>query len=81
MSVSVGTVPSLSASVTRPSDVRAELHTVSSGGTLDHSVLQNRDRADQHPIASITNLQETLDSKLGPENALSNAQIQTILGW
>lgn len=33
------------------------------GGTSDHSQLTNRDAADQHPISSITDLQNTLNSK------------------
>lgn len=37
--------------------------TVSGGGTSDHSVLTNRNIADQHTIASITSLQTTLDGK------------------
>ncbi|QNL43738.1 hypothetical protein H8790_09695 [Oscillibacter hominis] len=72
ISVSVGTVPGLTVNI-RP--------LAASGGTLDHSVLQNRDKEDQHPIASITDLKETLDSKLGLEDALSNAQLKSILGW
>jgi hypothetical protein len=41
-----------------------------SGGTNDHNRLTNRDLADQHPIAAITDLQELLDSKLDSETAL-----------
>ena len=32
-------------------------------GTFDHSELDNRNKADQHEISAITNLQETLDGK------------------
>ena len=43
---------------------------ISSGGVTDHNRLFNRDAADQHPIESITNLREVLDSKLDAETAL-----------
>lgn len=33
------------------------------GGTSDHSLLANRDAADQHPISSIAGLQKILDEK------------------
>lgn len=51
------------------------------GGTTDHSKLTNRDLPDQHPIQSITYLQKELDSRLTKTDALTNQQIQNILGW
>lgn len=36
---------------------------ISGSGTTDHSVLTNRNIADQHPISAITGLQSALDSK------------------
>lgn len=51
------------------------------GGTKDHSKLTNRDLPDQHPIQSITYLQKELDSRLTKTDALTNQQIQDILGW
>jgi len=32
-------------------------------GTIDHAQLENRDAANQHPISSITGLQEAIDTK------------------
>ena len=48
------------------------------GGTADHTKLLNRDAPNQHPIESITNLNETLSAM--PAAALSNTEIQNILG-
>lgn len=39
------------------------INSTASGGTSDHSVLTNRDAADQHPISAITGLQTALDGK------------------
>ena len=36
----------------------------SSGGTADHSVLENRNIPDQHPILAISDLQNSLDEKI-----------------
>ena len=49
--------------------------------TNDHNDLKNRDAPDQHPISSITGLQEQIDSKLGKESieALSNLEIEEII--
>jgi hypothetical protein len=44
--------------------------TSAGGGTTDHNRLIGRDKADQHPIEAITNLQEVLDQKLDAETAL-----------
>lgn len=51
--------------------------TISSQGeiNLDHNLLSNRDLSDQHPINSITNLQNSLDSK---QNLLTEEQLQNI---
>ena len=49
-----------------------------STGTTDHNLLQNRDIKDQHPISAITGLQEALDEKLGPDEALSKKDIATV---
>ena len=48
------------------------------GGTLDHSVLQNRGAPDQHPIAAISGLEAELDGR--NMEAMSNTDIETILG-
>ena len=40
------------------------------GGVSDHERLTNRDAPNQHPISSITNLSQVLDSKLDSETAL-----------
>ncbi len=47
------------------------------GGTTDHSVLTNRNLADAHTIASITNLQSSLDAKLN--SALVSSFALTLL--
>lgn len=51
------------------------------GGTKDHNELTNRDLPDQHPIQSITYLQKELNNRLTKTDALTNQQIQDILGW
>lgn len=48
-------------------------------GVNDHSILINRDLADQHPISAITNLQTNLDSKLDHTNGTSTGQFETAL--
>lgn len=52
----------------------------------DHSLLSNRDAPDQHPIEAITNLSEKLegldddlDDKLDPDDALSTSDIDEII--
>lgn len=56
-----------------------------SGQTLitvsDHNKLTNRDLTDQHPINSITDLNKRLNAKLNANEAMTNAEIQQILGW
>jgi hypothetical protein len=52
----------------------------SSGGTLDHTQLNNRDVAGQHPMSAITDLDGTLKEKLNAGNALTNTEIETLLG-
>lgn len=39
------------------------------GGTMDHSLLQNRENADQHPMAAITGLTAALAAKLPATHA------------
>lgn len=51
------------------------------GGELDHNILLNRDLTDQHPIKSITDLNKQLNAKLNTNDAMTNAEIQQILGW
>jgi hypothetical protein len=43
---------------------------MTSGGVTDHNRLFNRDKADQHPIQAITDLEKILDSKLNSDTAL-----------
>ena len=47
----------------------------------DHRALTHRDAADAHPISAITNLPKELDKKVDDSDALTNAQIQKLLGW
>lgn len=47
--------------------------------TSDHSKLINRDLADQHPIASITGLENELNDKLEDIPAMTNEDIENIL--
>lgn len=44
----------------------------------DHTQLINRDKPNQHPIQAITDLATELESR--PDGALSNIDIQNILG-
>lgn len=46
----------------------------------DHSSLVNRDAPNQHPISSITDLQNKLDGKVESSNAMTNMDIENILG-
>lgn len=46
------------------------------GGSLDHSVLDNRDLSDQHPIESISGLRETLNNL---SERLTGLEISTIV--
>lgn len=54
-----------------------------SGGTADHSLLINRDAADQHPIGAVTGLQTALDGKepvISPKNTGFNLNVGTSAG-
>ena len=51
---------------TKPRDIKVYLPV--GAGTWDHSALFNRSASDQHPISAITNLQETLDTKIDAED-------------
>lgn len=48
-----------------------------SGGTFEHDRLFHRDLADQHPISSITNLENALESR--PSDVITNMDIHEIL--
>ena len=51
------------------------------GGTADHSALKNRDASDQHPMSSITGLEDALDDKQPKGEYLTEHQpIKTING-
>lgn len=63
-----------------------DLSPVTPGSTGDHALLKNRDKPDQHPIAAITNLNETinktntsLSEKLNKSSAMTEAQIDAII--
>ena len=45
------------------------------GGTTDHSKLENRDEADQHPISAITGLEEALTPLTGTTETLTPTQV------
>lgn len=45
-----------------------------------HPDLDGRDLPDQHPIESITGLQDTLDGKIEKVEAMTNMDIEKILG-
>ena len=49
------------------------------GGTSDHSKLSNRDAADQHPMSSITGLEEALDGKQPIGDYLTDQDIDATL--
>ena len=49
------------------------------GGATDHSKLENRDTADQHPISAITGLEEALDGKQAAGNYLTDKDLDTTL--
>ena len=44
-----------------------EVRTLPASTATDHDQLDNRDLPDQHPISSITGLQEEIDAKAGAE--------------
>lgn len=60
--------------------------TMTGGGTaiigeVDHTKLINRDAPDQHPIEAITNLSARLEKIDGSVGALTNSDIDAILGF
>lgn len=50
------------------------------GGTSDHAQLINRDAEDQHPITAITNLGTELSKRVTTSSALTNLEIESLLG-
>lgn len=52
----------------------------SGAGTPDHAQLINRDASEQHPIEAITNLEGTLLNKVSASDALTNMEIEKLLG-
>ncbi len=48
-------------------------------GTYDHQALVNRDTAEQHPIAAISGLQETVNKIPAPVEPLTNEDLEEIL--
>lgn len=49
--------------------------------TSDHRELNHRDAENQHPIGSISNLQTELQNRVVSGNALTNMEIDQILGF
>lgn len=47
--------------------------------TSDHTKLTNRDAPQQHPIASITNLNTELGNRVVAGNTLTNEEIEAII--
>lgn len=59
----------------------AEVKNGSGGdGTTDHAQLINRDAPEQHPITAITDLDDTLLAKVSTSDALTNMEIEKLLG-
>lgn len=50
------------------------------GGTSDHSKLENRSAANQHPISAISNLQETLAGKQPTGDYATNTRVNEVEG-
>ena len=50
-------------------------------GESDHTKLKNRDAPDQHPMEAITNLSARLEEIDGSVGALTNSDIDAILGF
>ena len=46
------------------------------GGTTDHTKLQNRDSADQHPISAITGLEAALNEKADTSSTYTKTEQQ-----
>lgn len=49
------------------------------GGTTDHTKLQNRDSADQHPIGAITGLETELNGKANASSTYTKSEIDSLL--
>ncbi len=50
------------------------------GGTTDHTMLTNRDAADQHTLGSVTGLTEAVMTIPPPTIPMSNSEIDNIIG-
>lgn len=50
------------------------------GTENDHTLLLNRDLPDQHPMGAITGLDTSLGAKVSAGDALSNLEIEALLG-
>lgn len=48
--------------------------------TSDHRQLTHRDAESQHPISAITNLDTELQNRIVAGNALTNTEIENLLG-
>lgn len=46
----------------------------------DHTRLLNREEPDQHPMGAITGLDTSLGAKVSAGDALTNLEIETLLG-
>lgn len=46
----------------------------------DHARLRNRDLPDQHPMGAITGLDTSLGAKVSAGDALTNLEIEALLG-
>ena len=58
-----------------------EVKETGGGGTADHTKLQNRDAADQHPMSAITGLEQALDGKQPTGDYLTEEQDPTVPEW
>ena len=67
------TTGSLSGSLSSSGSLSGEL----SRAVGDHTILTGRDAPDQHPIASVTNLEPALSAL--PSQVITNADIQAIM--
>lgn len=68
----------IQANIAPKNALQANIGAPNGGGTLDHSVLQNRDKPDQHPIGAISGLEAELAGK--SVEPMTNADIEMILG-
>lgn len=73
-----GTLSNTTASITGTLSGGQNLTGTLSRVVTDHGSLTGRDAPEQHPIEAITNLEPELNWR--PSTALSNADIQAILG-